>query len=178
MRKLALTLAAVAATGLAATAQADVVIEIDHSWEGAVGQFFYNVGDLQGTITGMSVDATLTSGDELAWASDLGVMLIAGDSTADPYLTQVGGFSDFGADEFHRSWNVTDENPLQATVILDTPIDASMVSVFIGNFYSFNFLTFWEGTITLHGASVVPAPGALALLGLAGVAGAPRRRRA
>jgi MYXO-CTERM domain-containing protein len=33
----------------------------------------------------------------------------------------------------------------------------------------------WSGTITLYGVDVVPAPGALALLGVAGLAG--RRRR-
>ncbi|NCF41254.1 MAG: PEP-CTERM sorting domain-containing protein, partial [Planctomycetia bacterium] len=33
----------------------------------------------------------------------------------------------------------------------------------------------WNGTFTLFGVNLVPAPGALALLGMAGLAG--RRRR-
>jgi MYXO-CTERM domain-containing protein len=50
-------------------------------------------------------------------------------------------------------------------------------SIWIGNGYSanYNFGT-WSGTITLLGVTAVPAPGAMALLGLAGFCS--RRRRA
>lgn len=177
-KKIGLGLVAVAAAGLAASANADVVIEIDHGWTGSYGQFFYNVGDLEGTITGLSIDATYTEFEGLPFASDLGVLLIAGDTVEDHYVAQVGGWSDYGADEFVQSWGVGASNPAVSTIVLDTPIDASTVSVFIGNLYAENGLVFWEGTITLHGASVVPAPGAVALLGLAGFAGVRRRRRA
>jgi MYXO-CTERM domain-containing protein len=34
----------------------------------------------------------------------------------------------------------------------------------------------WTGTVTLHGVDFVPAPGAAALLGLAGLASRRRRR--
>ena len=51
-------------------------------------------------------------------------------------------------------------------------------TVWIGNGYGATGTSGkWTGTVTLHGVNVVavPAPGALALLGLAGLAG--RRRR-
>jgi len=50
------------------------------------------------------------------------------------------------------------------------------LSVWIGNGYGAAGTSgTWTGTITLIGVNAVPAPGAIALLGLAGLAG--RRRR-
>jgi len=50
------------------------------------------------------------------------------------------------------------------------------LSVYLGNGYGAGGTSgTWTGTITLLGVNAVPAPGAMALLGLAGLAG--RRRR-
>ncbi len=54
-------------------------------------------------------------------------------------------------------------------------MNGSDLNVWIGNGYSFAGSSgTWTGTVTLHGVNV-PAPGAIALLGLAGLTA--RRRR-
>lgn len=173
-------LAAAAALALTTVANADVVLDIDDTWGGSFGDIYYGVGDLQGTITSISVDVMWTGGDPFTWASDVGVILVAGnDLINDPYLVQAGGWSDYGAVEWYQNWGgLDDANPAVGTVNLVNAIDASTVMVFVGNLYGASDATSFVGTITLHGASVVPAPGALALLGLAGLAGTTRRRRA
>jgi len=62
------------------------------------------------------------------------------------------------------------------TLITALNLTGSDLNVWIGNGYGAAGTSgTWSGTVTLHGVSVVPAPGAIALLGLAGLAG--RRRR-
>jgi hypothetical protein len=60
-----------------------------------------------------------------------------------------------------------------------TPIDVSAgnLKLWIGNGYGGQTTTgTWNGTINLHGLSGIPAPGPIALLGLAGIVGRKRRR--
>jgi MYXO-CTERM domain-containing protein len=66
-------------------------------------------------------------------------------------------------------------------VTLGTPLvftgSASDAAVWLGNGYGAAGTSgTWTGSITLIGVEAIPAPGAVALLGLAGLAGSRRRR--
>jgi MYXO-CTERM domain-containing protein len=93
----------------------------------------------------------------------------------------MGGFSNLSAGQRYFWPNGGSSAPgttAIGSVSLTAPItmDGSDLIVWIGNGYGAAGTSgTWSGTITLHGVDAVPAPGAIALLGLAGLAG--RRRR-
>jgi MYXO-CTERM domain-containing protein len=67
---------------------------------------------------------------------------------------------------------------VSSTVNFLTPVNMATrdLSVYLGNGYGAGGTSgTWTGSITLLGVTAVPAPGAIALLGLAGLVG--RRRR-
>ena len=89
---------------------------------------------------------------------------------------QAGGYSDFGAaNRYEYSGGAAGD---AGTVVSETiTIDPGLAlsgNLFLGNGYAGGGNGVWTGTITLVGLDAVPAPGALALLGLAGMG---RRRR-
>jgi len=178
-----LALAAIAAIGLAASAHAQSVTYTfeDLTLEGASFVKLWDVGELSGTITAVQADVVFSDSVGFTWASDLAALLIEGDDlNDDPLLTQIGGFSDFGANE-SQGWgegnSSGDGTTVNTTITLDTPINAAIVSGWLGNGYaSESALGTWSGSVTFIGASVAPAPGAIALLALAGITGARRRR--
>jgi MYXO-CTERM domain-containing protein len=52
------------------------------------------------------------------------------------------------------------------------------LAIWLGNGYGAAGTSgIWSGTIILHGVDAIPTPGALALLGLAGLAARGRRRK-
>jgi hypothetical protein len=171
--------AGVAACALTAAASADVTYSFD-SFQAAGFEFteIFAAGELVGTLTGVGIDAVLNSaGAGGTWADDLTIMVGAADLST--INLQAGGFSSYGADE-KISWSNGTSGAAGTTVIdtksLGTPLDISALTVFLGNGYSSGGLTDWGGSITLIGVDLVPAPGALALLGVAGLAGSRRRR--
>jgi hypothetical protein len=97
-------------------------------------------------------------------------------------LLQVGGFSNLSAAQ-RFSWANGGASAPGTTVtgtINVNPIAFSGTSadpiIWLGNGYGAAGTSgTWTGSITLIGVNAVPAPGAIALLGLAGLAG--RRRR-
>lgn len=185
MKKKTVGFVAVAALGFAASASAQsYTVEFEDFGPITGGDFanLWEVGDLTGNITAIEGNFVLDdgSGGFTTWASDLSTMLIAGNDIEDPLVSQTGGFSNFGADEYNL-WddgNAGDPGTtVNAIVELDTAIDASTVSGWLGNGYvSEGNFGVWSGSITYHGASLVPAPGVLALLGVAGLVGVRRRR--
>jgi MYXO-CTERM domain-containing protein len=178
--------AACAAMALAGAASADVTIDFtDATYAGfAFAQFFGpDTGEyLVGTLTGVSVNAVLTASTSFTYADDLCVY-VSPVPLATGGLLQVGGFSNLGATE-RISWSNGGSSAPGTTVIdtvtLGTALvftgSASDAAVWLGNGYDTTTSGTWTGSITLIGVEAIPAPGAVALLGLAGLAGSRRRR--
>ena len=172
-------MAATAAISSAAVAE----ISLDFTGFEATGANFAltNENAVAGNITDFAGDFVLDlDGENFTWADDLTVLIASADLS--DILVQMGGFSDFGA-TYKYTWPVgaagdagTEAGGLVSTDVLGG-IDATGYYVWIGNGYGSGGVGTWSGNIKINGTiDYVPAPGALALLGVAGLAG--RRRRA
>ena len=163
-------------------ATADVTYSFtNQTWTGFNFTEAYLAGSLSGTLTGATVNATLNASTAYTYADDLCVY-VAGNPLALGGALQCGGFSNLQAAQRY-SWanggSNTPGTPVTGTVNFTTGIDMTAsptLSVWIGNGYGAAGTSgTWTGSITLLGVSAVPAPGAIALVGLAGLVG--RRRR-
>lgn len=188
MKTMILSGAAVAA--LSSAAAADITVTLtNQSFAGFSFNSFvdYSQYNIVGTLTGASINVTLNASTAYTYADDLCVYVdIAPLSTAG--FLQVGGFSNLSAAQRY-SWpnggsnapGTTSIGSVSFTNALNFTGNAAVDgTVWIGNGYGAAGTSgTWTGTVTLHGvdAIAVPAPGAVALLGLAGLA-AGRRRRA
>ena len=161
-------------------ATADVTYSFtSQTWTGFNFNEAYAAGTLAGTLTGATVNATLNASVSYTYADDLCVY-VAGSPLALGGALQCGGFSNLSAAQRY-SWANGGSNasgtPVTGTVNFTTGIDMTAnptLSVWIGNGYGAAGTSgTWTGSITLLG--VTPAPGAIALVGLAGLVG--RRRR-
>jgi hypothetical protein len=173
------TLLGAAAAATAATfAGAD--IDLDFTDFTAAGSQF----TIQGA--GLALDGVLDTADgaftlvvegqSYTWADDLCVM-IANEDLSD-LLVQIGGYSDYGAaSKFSWLFGSAGAAGTEAGGLVDIGgIDVSGYYLWLGNGYGGGGDGVWTGTINLGGSIVhVPAPGALALLGLGGLV--TRRRR-
>ncbi len=172
--------AGVAAAALVSAASADVTYTFtNQAWTGFNFNEAYAAGSLTGTLTGASVNAVLNASTSYTYADDL-CIYVAGSPLALGGLLQCGGFSNLSATQRYSWANGASDaanTPVSGTVNFTTGIDMAAnptMSIWIGNGYGAAGTSgTWTGTITLIG--VVPAPGAIALLGLAGLTG--RRRR-
>ena len=172
----------IAAAALVSAASADVTYTFtSQTWTGFNFNEAYAAGTLTGTLTGATVNATLTASTSYTYADDL-CIYVAGSPLALGGLLQCGGFSNLNASQRY-SWANGGSNapgtPVSGTVNFTTGINMAAnpqnASIWIGNGYGAAGTSgTWTGSITLIG--VVPAPGAVALLGLAGLTS--RRRRA
>lgn len=125
-----------------------------------------------GTLTAVSVNATLIAGANDTFANDLCVYVRR--PPVGPFgLLQVGGFSSLSAQQRY-SWSNGGSDAAGTTVsdtrTLATPIIFTGMStdpaIWLGNGWGgTGSLGTWTGSITLVGISIVPAPGALALAG-------------
>ena len=171
--------AGVAAAALVSAASADVTYTFtNQAWTGFNFNEAYAAGSLTGTLTGASVNAVLNASTSYTYADDL-CIYVAGSPLAFGGLLQCGGFSNLSATQRYSWANGASDaanTPVSGTVNFTTGIDMAAnptMSIWIGNGYGAAGTSgTWTGTITLH---FVPAPGAIALLGLAGLTG--RRRR-
>ena len=170
-----------AAAALVSAASADITYTFtNQTWTGFNFNEAYAAGSLTGTLTGVTVNATLTASSNYTYADDL-CIYVAPSPLALGGLLQCGGFSNLNAGQ-RNSWaNGGSSAPgttVSGTVNFTTGINMAAnptQSIWIGNGYGAAGTSgTWTGTITLIG--VVPAPGAVALLGLAGFCS--RRRRA
>jgi MYXO-CTERM domain-containing protein len=174
----------IAAAALVSAASADVTYTLTNA---TFGQWdfiqAYAAGTLTGTLTGASINVTLNASMNGTYASDLCVY-VAPSPWATFGLLQCGGGSNLYAT--HRYYWPNGDSGTPGTTSIGTQtfptgsinMDANPTqSIWIGNgFNNAGASGTWTGTITLIGVSAVPAPGAVALLGLAGLTG--RRRRA
>jgi MYXO-CTERM domain-containing protein len=173
----------IAAAALVSAASADVTFSFNNqTWTGFNFTEAYAAGSLTGNLTGVSVNATLNASTNYTYADDLCVYMDQSPLSLGGLL-QVGGFSNLNATQRYSWANGGDSapgTPVFGTVSLTTAIDMDrnpLQSIWIGNGYGASGTSgTWTGTITLIGVTAVPAPGAFALLGLAGLTG--RRRRA
>jgi hypothetical protein len=174
----------IAAASLVSFASADVTISFaNQRWAG----FQFNdmtalYGGFVGTLTGVAVNATLNAATNYTYADDLCVYVDPAPLSPGGLL-QVGGYSSLNAMQ-RLSWANGGSSAPGTTVIDAKSVNAIVFSgsatdpiIWLGNGYNAAPTSgTWTGTITLIGVDVVPAPGALALLGVAGFAA--RRRRA
>jgi MYXO-CTERM domain-containing protein len=176
-------LSTVAVAAIAAGASADVTYTFDSLTLDAL-EFneIFGAGTLVGSLTGVRVDATLQDSVR-TWASDLTIYIDL--PPIGNGALQAGGYSTLGAAQRYF-WTNGDSGAIgtvvDSTITLTSAIaftgTAADLPVLLGNGFSgAGAYGTWSGSVTLIGVSVVPAPGAIALLGLAGLA-ASRRRRA
>lgn len=171
----------VAAVALASSASADVVVSFTNFT--ATGFQFSQIaapGAVVGSLTGVSIEATLIASTAFTYADDLCVYVDEIPLSLNG-LAQIGGYSELSAAQRYF-WPSGSSDALgtvvSGTVMLGSAIDMSIpnLSIWLGNGYGAAGTSgTWTGTVTLHGLNAVPTPGSIALLGLAGLAG--RRRR-
>ena len=173
----------IAAAALVSAASADVTYTLTNATFAAFAfNQAYAAGSLTGTLTGASINVTLNASSNYTYADDLCVY-VAPAPLALSGLLQCGGFSSLTATQRYSWPNGGDSTPgttsigtVNFTTGINMASNPSQV-IWIGNGYgSAGASGTWTGTITLIGVTAVPAPGAFALLGLAGFCS--RRRRA
>lgn len=127
----------------------------------------YTDGELQGTLTSVSLVATLTASTNYTFASDLTVYITPTSALATGGLLQVGGYTDIGADEYYE-WtsgqSSTSGTVLNQSYTLTTPLNLTTnptYNVWIGNGYDGEGLSTsgtWNNiTLTLTGVSETTA---------------------
>jgi len=174
----------IAAASLVSFASADVTVTFtNQTWTGFnFTDLTATYGGFVGTLTGVSVNATLNASTNYTYADDLCVYVDPAPLSTGGLL-QVGGFSNLNATQ-RLSWANGGDDAPGSTVIDAKSVNAIVFSgsgtdpiIWLGNGYgAADSSGTWTGSITLVGVNAVPAPGALALLGVAGFAA--RRRRA
>jgi MYXO-CTERM domain-containing protein len=172
-------LAASAVAVAASAASADVVFTLNNfRIEGSELTQFAVEGDLSGVLTGATIDIVMTAWTNYTYADDLCIYLAEGPTFTQGGALQIGGFNSNSMDAEESYTLPTQNQRTQRTLRFIDPIDLTGkgLHLWIGNGFGGSTTTgTWNGTITLHGVTGIPAPGALALLGLAGLTG--RRRR-
>ena len=139
------------------------------SFGGAQFALLYDAGELQGTLTSVTINATLTATTGSTWADDLTVAVADGNSiTTANFLFQGGGLSNFGAPD-HQFWangaSGTVGTVVSGTITLATPIDFTSnpdYAIFVGNGYAnanppTNTGSWSNISITLQGVTETPA---------------------
>ena len=173
-----LSISAAAAALVSGAAVADYDLEFDVDGPGGNGSSY--AVELEGSLAGMNVDANFVNLGGFTWAGDLLITIIDPEGNG----LQFGGYDiDEGlpnAGDFPSSWDSSASGTYVHSVSLESlGLSGSGVwSISVIDGYTNGADTDrWDGTITLEGVSLVPAPGAIALLGIAGIAGRRRRRK-
>ena len=171
-KRFMLSTAGFAAVAIAGSAVADISVSTGEVYLLGGEAVSVALGVVSGTLTGISYSYswTNTAGDS-SWSSDMLIGVSAGSA-----MVSVGGYNlGFGG----SSWG-----PLNGSASTGTYSGYASGSMAMSGSGTFLWANGWSGSggttssmnATLHGINVVPAPGAFALLGLAGIAGTRRRR--
>ena len=169
---------------VASVASADVTYTFTNkTWTAFEFSTAFGAGTLTGSITAVKANATLNASIGYVYADDL-CIYVAYSPLAFGGLLQAGGYSNLQATQRYSWANGGSSAP--GTVVSSTRFLTTAISmtanpnaiVYVGNGYAGASAGTWTGTITLVGVELapVPAPGAVALLGLAGAIGGRRRR--
>ena len=158
----------------------------NQTWTGFKLDQALAAGSFTGTLTAVSVDATLNASSNYTYADDICVY-VNGPVLALGGQVQVGGFSNLQATRRY-SWSNGGSDapgtPVTGTVNLEFPItfnstDNPTMSIWIGNGYGAAGTSgTWTGTVTLEGLdriAAVPEPSSL-LLGMSGLVAMASRR--
>ena len=171
----------VAAAALSSAACADVVISFSNfSATGFQFSQFVAAGTLVGNLSGVTVNATLVASTAFTYADDLCVYVdVLPLSTLG--MVQIGGFSNLGAQQRYF-WPTGASDAIGTTVtgtaMFTTVCDMSTpnLAIWMGNGYGAAGTSgTWSGTVTLIGVTLIPTPGAIALVVLAGFVAGRRR---
>jgi len=170
------------AVGVAETSSvhaADIVINFtNQTWAGfnfsdqTAGSTGLPINQAVGTLTAVSVNATLNASVAYTYANDLTVYLAGSPLALGGYL-QVGGFSNLNATQRY-SWANGNSETVGTTVIDTKTLTTGLVFtgttadpvIWVGNGYGAAGTSgTWTGTVTLHGLStvVVPEPGTVVM---------------
>lgn len=174
------------AVGVAETSSvqaADIVINFtNQTWAGVnftletAGSSGLSINQAVGTLTAVSVNATLNASVLYTYADDITVYVagfpLASAVVSGGYL-QVGGFSNLNATQRY-SWANGASDTVGTTVIDTKTLTTGLVFtgttadpvIYLGNGYGFSGTSgTWTGTVTLHGLStvVVPEPGTVVM---------------
>jgi len=174
MKKFMLTAAGLASVGLAGVAGADAVV--DFSVDGPGGNSVsYDIG-ATGSAGMVSISLDFTNAGGWTYAGDLLIAFVDADGNGVEYggWNLTFGYSSIG--DFASSWDTSSSGSFSGTIDLSAAGLNGIATVMMADGYSGGSSTDnWTGSMTIAGVDV-PAPGALALLGLAGLAGRRRRR--
>jgi hypothetical protein len=159
-------------------------------WTGFNFNEAYAAGSVKGSLTAVTVNATLNASTNYTYADDLAVY-VAGSPLALGGLLQVGGFSNLNATQKYNWANGASNasnTPVTGTVTLSTPLlfnptTNQTMSIWIGNGYGAAGTSgTFTGSITLEGlelntgVAAVPESGSLLPVMFVAVAMASRRR--
>lgn len=176
--KKSLVLGGVAALAISAAASAEVTLDLGNNTLGGNASNDYTF-ELIGTMTGFEITFDYVTNTSGSWASDM-VLYIIG-----PGLEGIawGGYNtQFGIPLNGGLWGFDGAGSAASGTYTDTKVHGAgaggMWTFGIGNGWTASPTVQYNNvTLTLFGdITFVPAPGAVALLGLAGLAGSRRRR--
>ncbi len=171
-KRFMLSAAGVSVAAIAGFAPADIVVVVDEVSLLGDSSVFYDLGVVSGTLTGISYSYAWSNdtGDS-SWSSDMLIGVSGGAS-----MVSVGGYNVGFSGSY---WG-----GLAGSAGTGTYSGAAYGSMAINGSAGFHWVNGWgasggttsSGTFILYGINAVPAPGALALLGLAGIASRRRRK--
>lgn len=146
--------------GSIANVNAQATYNFTNTWEGAFFSTAFIAGQLQGTLTSITLNSTLNSSTGDTYANDLTVLVATGLGATDVISLQAGGYTNFGATE-SLEWANGDSDAAgticSGTLTLATPINfttGTTLKVYVGNGYYGDANTgAWTGTLTLNGVT-------------------------
>jgi hypothetical protein len=175
MKRFSLSAAGLAAAAITGVASADISVNFSTGPLGAGQGIVIDLGGpITGTLTSILADINFVNmfGDS-SWAADMLVAISDGTS-----LFSCGGYNLVYGGTYIGSWD-SGSSSASGFYSMNTNGGGAMNGggfVGIANGYSGSSGASYSGKITFKGVDLVPAPGALALLGIGGLVGSRRRR--
>ncbi len=173
-----LSVAVTSACGFAYNSSADVVIDFDLSGPGG-NTITFDLLELTGNLTEIDFNVDFTNDGGWTWAGDLLIGLVDANGSAIEYGGYNMSFGYTNAGDFDGSWDSTDSGNYTASLDVSEyglGGTGSYMLALMDGYDNGAETDNWNGTITLVGVDYIPAPGAIALFGLAGIASRRRRR--